>query len=90
MYSVCVHQVDNLPPPWGNCTTEKPKYYPEFTVSACQMDCENDLAREMCQCRDINMPKAGEGRLRLACDMCQCRVGAWLVTCVSAGWEPGL
>ncbi len=62
MVSVCVHQVDNLPPPWGNCTTEKPKYYPEFTVSACQMDCENDLAREMCQCRDINMPKAGEGR----------------------------
>ena len=57
-------KVENLEPPWGNCTEEKPMYYDKFTVSACQMDCENKLARDKCSCLNINMPKKDDGKCR--------------------------
>lgn len=56
-----------MEPPWGNCTEEKPKYYDKFTVSACQMDCENDLARNMCKCLNVNMPKLDSGEVDSYC-----------------------
>ena len=39
-------------------------YYDKFTVSACQMDCENKLARDKCSCLNINMPKKDDGKSR--------------------------
>ena len=42
------------------CSDEKElKYYPVYTQSACEVECEtNDLVSE-CQCRDAYMPSTG-------------------------------
>ena len=42
------------------CSDEKKlKYYPVYTQSACEVECEtNDLVNE-CECRDAYMPSTG-------------------------------
>ena len=59
-FSPCTFQVNSLEAPWGNCTKKNLEYFDEYSVTTCQMDCENVLARRECGCRDINMPKKGE------------------------------
>ena len=52
-------QVDNLGPPWGNCSSKKLKHYDVYSVNTCIMSCKMELAHKRCGCIDIDMPYDG-------------------------------
>ncbi|XP_077349826.1 acid-sensing ion channel 1C-like isoform X2 [Lithobates pipiens] len=51
-------QLKYLPPPWGDCkdTPFKSSYFPNYSITACRIDCETRYILENCKCRMVHMP----------------------------------
>ena len=61
MTGVDVHQVSNMPPPWGKCGETDLDYFGVYSVPTCVTECETDYVYKQCACIDISMP-SDDGR----------------------------
>lgn len=52
------HQLQYLPPPWGDCksTQMDSEFFSTYSISACRIDCETRYLLENCNCRMVHMP----------------------------------
>lgn len=59
LVSVKFSEAAGLKSPWGNCGAKPLKYYPDYTYSSCERECETDAVTRLCGCRDSFMPSTG-------------------------------
>ena len=68
-----IYQAHNLGPPWGDCGTTDLEYYDEYTLSACEMECETKVLYDACNCVDGYMPGSYvEGMLKIHYEIQRC------------------
>ncbi|XP_066300402.1 acid-sensing ion channel 2-like isoform X4 [Branchiostoma lanceolatum] len=49
--------ITTLPAPYGNCQERgSQKHYPEYSLSACRIECETEHVTQECGCRLVEMP----------------------------------
>ncbi|CAD5120152.1 DgyrCDS8727 [Dimorphilus gyrociliatus] len=60
LVSVKFSEAAGLKSPWGNCGAKPLKYYPEYTYSSCERECETDAVEKLCGCRDSFMPATAQ------------------------------
>ncbi|CAD5112317.1 DgyrCDS1543 [Dimorphilus gyrociliatus] len=56
-----------LPDPWGVCGTKPLKYFPKYTYSACERECETDAVVKQCGCRNSFMPPEADRNQTVYC-----------------------
>ncbi|KAK2140374.1 hypothetical protein LSH36_1376g00010 [Paralvinella palmiformis] len=70
-YYTVTTMVSNLGDPWGDCREQAMKYFDEYTITRCKVDCETQYIDRHCKCREIQMP-SNEGIPKV------CGVGDWI------------
>ncbi|XP_041377194.1 uncharacterized protein LOC121389619 [Gigantopelta aegis] len=48
--------VTNLPSPHGKCRSQALKYFPDYSLENCEVECVTDLLEKTCGCRRFYMP----------------------------------